>query len=198
MKDHTALTPFFDLLCEYQRVERLVYVPHGGGRKENNVEHSYVLAMLAWYIIGKDSLNLDTTLVLKYALAHDLVEVYAGDTSLFDARGRETKHAREAAAADRLGKEFSEFGELHNTIEQYENLADRESRFIKALDKLVPMYMAVAEGGRVWREHDITLERIVELKQPFMDHAPEIQPYFDSFIAHLRTRPELFNRADRI
>jgi putative hydrolases of HD superfamily len=192
MKDYSSLTPFFELLCEYQRVERLVYVPQGGGRKENNVEHSYLLAMLAWYIIEKDKLVLDIDRVLRYALVHDLVEVYAGDTSLFDAQARVGKKEREQEAQRKLAEKFTDFSALHETIERYEAQEDAESRFIKALDKLQPMFASYLEGGTTWKEQGVTLSRIIELKRECMDKAPEIKPYFDSFVEHLRTHPELF------
>lgn len=182
---------FYDLLLAYQRVERVVYVP-GTSRWENDVEHSYMLAMHAWYLIQEDQLPLDTALALQYALVHDLVEVHAGDTYLYDAAARATKRQREEQAAARLKQEYPEFPDLHKTIAAYEAQADGESRFIRALDKLQPMLSILADGGRLWRERGITLDMLVSSKQPVVDRSPEVKPYFDDLVAYLRTRPELF------
>lgn len=191
MSTHETLRPFFDLLCEYQRIERVVHVP-GQNRRENNVEHSYVLAMLAWYILSRDKLSLDLNRVIQYALVHDLVEVYAGDTNLFDMEARKTKHKREMHARCKLIDTFPEFPDLHKTIERYERQDDPEARFVKALDKIHPMLVTYVDGGRTWREEGITIDMIVTMKQEHIDRSPELKLYFDSFVEHLRGRPELF------
>lgn len=193
MSAYKKLQPFFDLLCEYQRVERVVHVP-GQDRWENNVEHSYILTMLAWYIVSRDKLDLDLNRVIRYALVHDLVEVYAGDTYIYDAEARKSKHEREAKAQEQLKEYFPEFKDLHETIAAYETLQDPEALFVKALDKLHPMLAIYAGGGRTWKEKSIKLDVIQNMKQEYIDRSPEIKPYFDSFVEHLRTRPELFTR----
>jgi 5'-deoxynucleotidase YfbR-like HD superfamily hydrolase len=66
------------LLHDFQKVERVIFVP-GNERNENDVEHSYLLAMLAWQIAEMVAPHLSRKKVLKYALVHDLVEV-CGDT----------------------------------------------------------------------------------------------------------------------
>src|SRR4051812_27182979 len=72
-------------------------------REENDAEHSFQLALLSWYIISSKSLPLNMEKAFKYALAHDLVEVYAGDTPASVHKGfaeeQKTKHEREASAA---------------------------------------------------------------------------------------------------
>lgn len=55
----------------------------GSDRAENDVEHSYSVAILCWYLNDKLKLNLDIAKVLKYALVHDFPEVYAGDVNTF-------------------------------------------------------------------------------------------------------------------
>lgn len=81
---------FTKLLNKFCDIERVIH-SNGGDRLENDVEHSYRLAMLAWYIISSNKLSLDLDLVIKYALVHDLVEVYAGDTYIYTRRHRVEK-----------------------------------------------------------------------------------------------------------
>ncbi len=185
------LHQFNDLLTAYQGIERMVYV-RGTDRLENDVEHSYLLTMLAWYLIEKDKLKLDVNRVIKYALIHDLVEVYAGDTYVYDKVARATKKKREAAAAKRLADEYSDFETLHTLIEEYERQDDPESRFVKALDKLHPMLCIYADEGRFWKEKGVTVELMIETKQETFDRSPEVKPYFDMMIELLRSRPDLF------
>jgi putative hydrolase of HD superfamily len=51
---------------------------------ENDLEHGYQLALLCRYIYDTMHLSLDLSRILRYALTHDIVEVYAGDTLPFD------------------------------------------------------------------------------------------------------------------
>ena len=83
---------FVNLLNKFRQVERVIH-SNGKDRMENDVEHSYQLAMLSWYIISTNNLDLNLDLILKYSLVHDLVEVYAGDTYVYteDAEHKNTK-----------------------------------------------------------------------------------------------------------
>lgn len=174
------------LLNQFRLVERSMRV-NNAERFENDVEHSYSLAFLAWYIIADTKLDLDRDLVLKYALIHDLVEVYAGDTYFAaDEEERGTKVQKEKDAALRLEKEIPEFAELHELIEQYEAREDKESRFVYALDKIQPMLNIYTDGGRTWKEKGVTIDMLVEHKKEKVAVSPEIEVYFNDLIAILR------------
>lgn len=178
---------FSKMLHELQKVERVIRVP-GSDRWENDVEHSYSLAMLAWYIIDAQKLTLDREKVFCYALAHDLVEVYAGDTYLFseDQAFLDSKIERERLAAERLVKEFPEVPEMHAAIRGYVTKEDPESRFVYALDKIEPMIKLYLDGGRTWKEKGVTLRMAYENKKDKVLFSPEIAAFFDEFMTLLR------------
>ncbi|MDB5190388.1 MAG: metal dependent phosphohydrolase, putative hydrolase of superfamily [Parcubacteria group bacterium] len=184
------LFKFSNLVGAFQKIERTLYIP-GTDRHENDVEHSYHLAMTAWYLIRSEKLTLDLDVVLKYALIHDLVEVYAGDTFVFsnDAGHVESKHERELAAAKRLEEEFPEFPDMHSTIQEYEKRESREAKFVYALDKVLPILINYEGKGRAWKEHGVTLERLKGEKENKISLSPEIVPYFDALI-ELLTKEE--------
>jgi len=181
------LLSFSKLLGELQAVERVIHVK-GVDRWENDVEHSYSLAMLAWYIVDSEKLALDRDKVFRYALAHDLVEVYAGDTYLFSADKAllASKPERERLAADRLLAEFPEVPAMHAAIRGYVTKEDAESRFVYALDKIEPMLKIYLDRGRIWSEKGVTLEMIYENKKDKVALSPEIKLYFDELMALLR------------
>ena len=52
-------------------------------RRENDIEHTMAVALLCWYIHDKYKLDLDIAKILKYAITHDFVERYAGDTNTY-------------------------------------------------------------------------------------------------------------------
>src|SRR3989344_6781029 len=101
------LLRFVKLTQEFKAVRRMVILAKEN-REENDAEHSYQLATVAWYLISTQGLKLDLGLALRYALVHDLVEVYAGDTPAVQKGYEETKRTkqeREEKAALRLRKE---------------------------------------------------------------------------------------------
>lgn len=188
------LLSFARILTELQAVERVIRIK-GGGRWENDVEHSYSLAMLAWYILDTERLPLDRDKVFRYALAHDLVEVYAGDTYLYseDKAFLDSKPERERLAAERLQEEFPEIPEMHAAISGYVTKEDAESRFVYALDKIEPILKIYLAGGETWQEKGVTLAMLYESKRDKVALSPEIQPYFDELMQLLRKEEkELF------
>lgn len=181
------LLGFARMLNELQAVQRVVRVK-GADRWENDMEHSYNLAMLGWYIVDSRKLPLDREKVFRYALAHDLVEVYAGDTYLYseDKALLASKPERERLAAERLAAEFPEVPEMHDAIVGYVLKDDPESRFVYALDKIEPIVKMYLDDGRTWKEKDVTLEMLYESKKDKVAFSPEISAYFDEFMVLLR------------
>jgi hypothetical protein len=131
--------------------------------------------------------------VLRYALIHDLVEVYAGDTVFNDKAGLATKHEREIEALARLRLELSESQpDLIAAIQAYEDRLDEEAVFVYALDKIIPIYIGLATGARYWHAGGITPAIIVEHKQAKVGLDPQIAQYFEAVMAELEQRPYLF------
>lgn len=157
----TKIFEFLKFTYKYQAVIRQIYVT-GTDRDENDAEHAYQLALLGWYLVDAMDLDLDTAKVLRYAISHDLVETYAGDTFFHskDKALQASKKDREAAAAARIRGEFSEFPELHQAIEDYENQTDAEARFVYALDKMIPVLNIYLDEGRSWQRDGVNLDMI--------------------------------------
>ncbi len=179
MKDFNKLTSFISILNRFRLVRRTLLV-NGEDRDENDVEHSYFLAMIAWYLVDSKKFKLDISKVITYALIHDLVEVYAGDVYFYgqSRKDKENKKQREHKAMLRLAKELKEFPDLHRAIRQYENQKDKESRFIYALDKLQPVLNIYLDNGRSWKRDGITLEMVIEEKADKTHISPELVQYF--------------------
>lgn len=188
------LIQFTKLLDEFRAVERVLRVT-GQDRWENDTEHSYNLAMMAWYIVSSTKANLDTDKVIRYALVHDFLEVYAGDTYIYteDQAHLDSKHEREAAAIVKLRETLTEFPDLHESIEAYETRNDAESRFVYALDKIEPVLHMYLDGGRTWKEMNIGFERVYSSKKEKVALSPEIKAYFDELMLLLKSKEkELF------
>src|SRR3989344_3438809 len=93
-KKFKQLIDFVNFTHEFREVVRYAGTKLGK-RIENDTEHSYQVVMVAWFLIEQDKLKLNKELCLMYALAHDLVEIYAGDTYVFDQASSILKHKKE-------------------------------------------------------------------------------------------------------
>ena len=87
-KKFTQLLDFVKFTEEFRAVAR--YEGSKLGKKiETSNEHSYQVAMVAWFLIEQDNLKLNRELCLMYAMVHDLVEVYAGDTFIYNKKKKQ-------------------------------------------------------------------------------------------------------------
>ncbi|MEI6238241.1 MAG: HD domain-containing protein [bacterium] len=196
MKSFDQILKFVDLIHQFRAVERMLLVKDSE-RRENDVEHSFSLAMLSWYINSTYKLGLNTDKLFKYALAHDLVEVFAGDTYYFhkDQSVLDSKQKREEEAAEILKAKFPEFPELHEIIHEYEKRKDDESKFVYALDKVEPVLSIYRDGGRTWKKNKVTLDMLKTMKIPKVAIDKNIAEIFQELVERLEREHEvLFNK----
>jgi len=182
------------LLHAFQSVERVIYAPDLV-RKENDVEHSYMLVMLCWYFLDVFKLDLDKCKILEYALVHDFIEVYAGDTFIFDTEGQKSKHEREEQARLRLADEFPEFKDMHARIEEYEKRKDPEAVFVHEVDKFIPLVTGYIQKGSMWKKLDMKPDELFANKRARITVNTEIRDLLEQFIQELESRPsDFFNQ----
>jgi putative hydrolases of HD superfamily len=133
-----------------------------GIRRENTAEHSWHVTMMALVLADTADQPVDPMRVAKLLLVHDVVEIDAGDTFVYDADGQESKAERERAAAERLfGLLPRDQGdELHGCWLEFELGTTAEARFARALDRLQPLLLNHASAGQAWREHGITAAQV--------------------------------------
>ena len=154
-----------ELIEELDRLKTVVRktLLHDGSRNENSAEHSWHLATSVWALADWANEPFDLDRAVKMALAHDIVEIDAGDTLVYDSAGHETKAARERAAADRLfplasGRSGTDMRALW---EAYEAQACPESRFVGALDRFLPILANHKTGGHSWKTYGITKSQVL-------------------------------------
>ena len=132
-----------------------------GTRSENSAEHSWHLALMAMVLAEHANKPLDVGKVIRMVLIHDIVEIDAGDTYIYDEQG--DKAEREQQAATRIfgllpPDQEREFRELW---EEFEGGETPEARFASALDRFMPQLHNYHTQGRSWKEHGITAERVL-------------------------------------
>lgn len=158
-------------------------------RRENDIEHSMTVAVLCWYIHDKYRVDLDIAKILKYAIAHDFVERYAGDVNTFaNVEERASKVIKEKQSLERLSDEFHEFGDMVSTMQQYELKIDEEALFVWTVDKMQALIMGDLDGWRPYAELNITFEAFCkkygELQEQSSAYCREI---FSGLIEYCKT-----------
>jgi putative hydrolases of HD superfamily len=191
-KKFNNLIDFVNFTHEFQQVTRVARIPFGN-RMENDAEHSYQLAMVAWFLIDQDKLKLNKELCFMYALSHDLIEVYAGDTPVHDKKASLSKHAREEKALKKIKKKFSNFKSLISVIDKYEKRVDEESKFIYALDKILPLIQCYLEKGAIWKEYNMSLQDVIDNKNKKIALSKSVDVYWQELLAELtKNKKKLF------
>jgi putative hydrolase of HD superfamily len=174
--DTQAVIDLGELSLAFGRVDRVTYHPDGK-TLESDTDHTVMLGLVACAFASRYLPQLDVGLVAEFALVHDLVEVYAGDTSTLriDDDGRAAKAEREAAAQARIEQEFGgSLPWLPWMIESYEARTLAEARYVKALDKLLPKITHILNNLKTIHEQGVTGE---ELKQRYDDQLVELLGY---------------------
>lgn len=185
------LLNFVSFTIKFQQIKRSVFA-NGEDRHENDAEHSFQLALVAWYIIDTKKLGLDVDKVLKYALIHDLVETYAGDVDHYAGKEiREQKKKNEKLAFQKIKNDFPDFHEMIDFINEYENKANKEARFIYALDKMITPMNIYLDKGRSWFHSNVTLD-MVKTKQEKITISKEIESIWNELVKVLETVEEQY------
>ncbi len=183
------------LLQQFNKIDRMVHRKHGTKMdRENDTEHSYNLAMTAWFLASHFP-KLDRDLLIRYALVHDLVEIHAGDTYAFASSDElATKHEREKVAAQKLQADWEDFPEIHSLISSYEDRSTPESCFVYALDKIMPIMLIYIHEGYTWQKEGITSAQLHAAKASKIALSPEVNEYYQELYTLLLKSPHYFNR----
>ena len=132
------------------------------GRRENDAEHSWHIALMAYLLREYVEGAVDVGKVMLMVLIHDLVEIDAGDTYAYDSVGAQTKRDREVAAADRIfgilpKDQGTYFRELWEEFEAYET---PDAKYAHLIDNFQPLLLNDAADGLSWQEHQVKKSQI--------------------------------------
>ncbi len=153
-----------DFALEIDKEKNIFRQTHlsGHGRNENDAEHAWHMAIMAYILKEYSNEPIDVARVMLMCLIHDIVEIDAGDTYAYDAENLKTQKAREDAAKDRifslLPKEQKE--ELIQLFDEFEAFQTPESKFAHAMDNLQPLMLNNSNGGSDWKEHSVSAAQV--------------------------------------
>jgi putative hydrolase of HD superfamily len=134
----------------------------GNGRNENDAEHAWHMAIMAYILREYANEAVDIGKVMLMCLIHDIVEIDAGDTYAYDTEGLKTQKAREDAAKERI---FSllppdQKEELIALFDEFEAYETAEAKFAHSMDNLQPLILNDSNNGGDWREHEVFAETV--------------------------------------
>lgn len=153
-----------DFALEIDKEKNIFRQTHlsGHGRNENDAEHAWHMAVMAYLLREYSNEPVDIGKVMLMCLIHDLVEIDAGDTYTYDAEAKKTQKAREDAAKERI---FSilpddQKEELMDLFDEFEACETAEAKFARAMDNLQPVILNNSNGGSDWKEHGVRSSQV--------------------------------------
>jgi len=172
------------LLDKLKSVQRRTWLVDRS-RREDAAGHSWHLAALCMLLAEYADSPLDLCRVLQMAIVHDVVEVEAGDTYVYDNEAAADKPERERQAADRLfGLLPADQAQHWRTLwEEFEALQTPEARFVAAVDRLQPILINYHTDGAAWREHHIRIDQVLQRNRPFAQHVPVLWELIQRLLA---------------
>lgn len=125
-----------DFILEIDKEKNIFRQTHlsGHGRNENDAEHAWHMAIMAYLLQEYSNEKIDVARVMLMCLIHDVVEIDAGDTYAYDAEGLKTQKAREEAAKERLYSMLPEDqkADLVAIFDEFEERKTPEAKFARA------------------------------------------------------------------
>ncbi len=154
----------FEFLLEIDKeknIGRQTYLSDGM-RKENDAEHSWHMAVMALLMSEYSNTDIDVLHTISMILIHDLVEIYAGDTYAYDTKGNSDKKERELKAADKLFSMLpdDQRDRFRGLWEEFEEGETAEAKFAASMDRIQPLMLNHASGGRSWEEHGVKASQV--------------------------------------
>jgi len=153
-------------------------------RPENDAEHSWHLALMAIVLSGHANEFVDLLKVVKMVLIHDIVEIDAGDTFIYDTEKKHTNTDAERLAAQRifgiLPAEQAE--ELVTIWEEFEAGQTHEAKFARAMDRLEPLLQNSSNNGGTWNEPGVNYKKVYAKKSVIKDGSAVLWEYAEKLI----------------
>ncbi|MBL7818038.1 MAG: HD domain-containing protein [Saprospiraceae bacterium] len=172
-----------------KEIDKLKYIQRktklfNSDRNENDAEHSWHLAMMTIVLAEHADHAIDVLKVLKMVLIHDIVEIDAGDTFIYDTLKNHTNTDQELMAAKRIfGLLPQEQAEEFIAIwQEFESGVTNEAKFAKSMDRFEPLLQNTSNNGGTWKEFNVPYEKVYDKKKAIKDGSATIWAYAENLI----------------
>jgi putative hydrolases of HD superfamily len=186
-----------------KEIDKLKYIQRktklfNSDRHENDAEHSWHLAMMTIVLAEHSDNPIDVLKVLKMVLIHDIVEIDAGDTFIYDTQKNHVNTDQELIAAKRIfGLLPTEQAEEFITIwEEFEEGITDDAKFAKSMDRFEPLLQNTSNNGGTWAEFNVPYQKVYEKKKEIKNGSTTIWNYAENLINESVDRGILVKRTD--
>ena len=172
-----------------QEIDKIKYIQRktklfNSDRPENDAEHSWHLAVMTMVLAEHSDTPIDVLKVLKMVLIHDIVEIDAGDTFIYDTLKSHSNTDNERKAAIRifgiLPKEQGD--ELIAIWEEFETGVTNEAKFAKSMDRFEPLLQNASNNGGTWKEFDVDYNQVYEKKKVIKEGSTTLWNYAENLL----------------
>lgn len=153
-------------------------------RNENDAEHSWHLALMAMVLSEYSDQKIDLLKVLKMVLIHDIVEIDAGDTFIYDQNKSHDNTEEELKSAKRIfgilpEKQAQEFIEIWM---EFEEGFSNEAKFARSMDRLEPLLQNTSNNGGTWKEYGVKFQTVYDKKKVIKEGSSELWDYAEKLL----------------
>ena len=153
-----------DFALEIDKEKNIFRQTHlsGHGRNENDAEHAWHMAVMAYLLREYANEEVDIAKVMLMCLIHDIVEIEAGDTYTYDEEAKKTQKSREDAAKEKIYSLLpdDQKRELIALFDEFEAYETAEAKYAHAMDNLQPLILNNSNDGGDWKGHDVSAEQV--------------------------------------
>lgn len=172
-----------------KEIDKLKYIQRktklfNSNRPENDAEHSWHLAMMAIILANQANEKVDILKVVKMVLIHDIVEIDAGDTFLYDTTKNHDNTEEELKAARRIFGLLPEAQaqELIAIWLEFEEGKTAEAKFAKSMDRFEPLLQNYSNQGGTWKEFNVPYEKVYAKKKTIQNGSETIWQYAEELL----------------
>jgi putative hydrolases of HD superfamily len=167
----------------------------GHGRNENDAEHAWHMAVMAYLLKEYANEEVDISKVMIMCLIHDIVEIEAGDTYAYDDDGLKTQKAREDMAKEHI---FSilpndQKQEMIALFDEFEANQTPESKYAHAMDNLQPLILNNSNGGSDWKRHNVSASQVYKRQNKTKDGSVKLFEVVDNIIKENINKGNIIN-----
>lgn len=172
-----------------KEIDKLKYIQRrtklfNSDRRENDAEHSWHLAMMTIVLAEHANKPVDVLKVLKMVLIHDIVEIDAGDTFLYDTTKSHTNTDEELTAAKRIFGMLpvEQTNELIAIWEEFEAGITDEAKFARSMDRFEPLLQNTSNNGGTWAEFNVPYQTVYDKKKAINAGSSAIWSYAEQLL----------------
>ena len=180
MEVRAAMSNLNDTVDFIKEIEKLKSVTRFNrtldGRFENSAEHSWQGAIAAMVLQDYYPEKLNMEKVMSMLLIHDLGEIYAGDTWVFDDQKKLHSHDRELESIEKTMSILPEekYLNMKNSWLEFEKGQSAEARYARVIDALVPLINHLEVSELNYNPDNISSDMVLEKKKFIKSESEEL------------------------